>query len=500
MHRRLSSTARFLLPVTLTALALTSTGCATNPATGKTQLSLYSEAQEIEMGRSSDPQIVSQYGLVPDEDLRTYVAGVGARLAAESERPDLPWTFRVLNDPVVNAFALPGGYIYVTRGILAHMGSEAELAAVLGHEIGHVTARHGVNRLSKAQLAQIGLGVGMVAASPEMRGLLGELGSAGMQLLFLKYSRDDERQADDLGFRYADLEGYPPGGFVDVFRTLASTSRLASGGERLPNYLATHPNPEERMQTAQQRIGSLPPDVVNRPWHRQEFTRYLDGMEFGYNPRMGYFRGREYVHPELKFKLLLPSGWTGHNQSQALVVVNPDNDAIFQLTLVEGSSADQAASKFYGQQGLELGGSWTLSSGLRLQAGRYFQIDQGPNADPLLGAAAFSSYGGRVYRLLAVSTQKAFRYRADDLNAIMESWSELTDREALAVQPMKIDLVTIDRAMDIEEFQRRYPSSIEIDRLAVLNQVELGERMETGRQVKRVRGFNPGPMMGVELN
>ena len=499
MHQRLSPVARLLLPLTLAAFALTSTGCATNPATGKKQLSLYGEQQEIAMGRDADPQIVGQYGLVADEDLRSYVADVGARLAAESERPDLPWTFRVLDDPVVNAFALPGGYIYVTRGILAHMGSEAELAAVLGHEIGHVTARHGVNRLSKAQLAQLGLGIGMVAASPEMRGILGDLGSAGMQLLFLKYSRDDERQADELGFRYADREGYPPGGFVDVFRTLSATSSLSSGGERLPNYLATHPDPQERMETARQRAESMPAEALNRPWHRQEFTRFLDDMVYGYNPRQGYFRGREYVHPDLKFRLQLPSGWTGHNQTQALVVVSPDTDAIFQLTLAEGSSPDAAASKFFGQQGIEVGGSLDVRSGLRLQNGRYFRIDQGQGADALWGAAAFSSYDGRVYRLLTLSTQTAWKHRIDALQSIMESWSKLTDREALSVQPMRIDLVRIDRAMDIEEFQRRYPSSIEIERLAVLNQVTLGERMDAGRQVKRVRGFNPGPMMGVEL-
>ena len=450
------------------------------------------------MGRSADPQIVAQYGLTSDEELSAYVDGIGQRLAAGSERPDLPWTFRVLDDPVVNAFALPGGFIYVTRGILAHMGSEAELAAVLGHEIGHVTARHGVNRLSKAQLTQLGLGVGMVAA-PEMRGILGDLAQTGLQLLFLKYSRDDERQADALGFRYTNRNEYPPGGFVNVFQTLAATSRLAGGGQRLPSYLATHPNPEERLLTARQRMDSLPPEVVDRPWHREEFVRFLDGMVYGYDPRQGYFRGREYVHPDLEFRLLLPAGWTGHNQSQALVVVHPDNDAIFQLTLADGSSADEAAAKFYRQQGLELGSPWTLRAGLRLQAGRYFQIDQGPNTDPLYGAAAFSSYGGRVYRLLAVSTQRAWRQRSGALTAIMESWSKLKDREALSVQPRRIDLVTLDRAMDIEEFQRRYPSDVELDHLAVLNQVERGERMPVGHKVKRVRGFDPGPMMGVEL-
>ena len=158
----------FVLPATLLLASLLIVGCSINPATGKRQLTLVSESQEREMGRQYDEQLVQQLGLYEDPELQSYVQGIGRRLAASSERPDLSWSFRVVDDPVVNAFALPGGYIYVTRGILAHMNSEAELAAVLGHEIGHVTARHSVNQMSKAQLAQLGLGVGAVMAPERM--------------------------------------------------------------------------------------------------------------------------------------------------------------------------------------------------------------------------------------------------------------------------------------------------------------------------------------------
>ena len=149
----------------LAAVALA--GCASNPATGKSQLNFYSEAQEIEMGRQADAEIVQQLGLVDDPELQAYVSRLGGELAARSERPGLPWSFKVIDDPVVNAFALPGGYIYVTRGILAHMGSEAELASVLGHEIGHVTAQHSLNQISKQQVAMGGLLVGAIL-SPEV--------------------------------------------------------------------------------------------------------------------------------------------------------------------------------------------------------------------------------------------------------------------------------------------------------------------------------------------
>ena len=179
---------------------LASGGCAVNPATGQHQLSFISEQQEIQMGQQSDPEIVASMGLVPDQQVQSYVQQLGKRLAAASERPDLPWTFRVIDDPTVNAFAVPGGYVYVTRGLLTHITSEAQLAGVIGHEIGHVTARHSVNDMSKQQLAQIGLGVGMIV-SPTLAAL-GNLAASGMQVLFLKYSRDHENQADELGVRY----------------------------------------------------------------------------------------------------------------------------------------------------------------------------------------------------------------------------------------------------------------------------------------------------------
>src|SRR5262245_33031923 len=177
----------------LALLLLPLTSCAVNPVTGQRELSLVSEGQEIQMGREADGQISQSLGLYPDSAWQRYVASVGARMTSASERPALPWTIRVLNDPIINAFALPGGYVYVTRGILAYLTSEAELAGVLGHEIGHVTARHGAQQATRAQIAQVGLGVGAILAPPELRGVAQAAG-AGVSLLFLRYGRDAERQ------------------------------------------------------------------------------------------------------------------------------------------------------------------------------------------------------------------------------------------------------------------------------------------------------------------
>ena len=171
------------------------------PLTGERNFSIIPESQEVAMGKEAAVSVAQSIGLYDDAKAQKYVADLGKRLAAASERPNLPWSFQVVDDPVVNAFALPGGFIFVTRGLMTHLGSEAQLAAVMGHEIGHVTGRHSVRMMSKATVAQLGLGVGMVF-SETLRNV-GQLGMAGMQLLFLKYGRDAEREADDLGFRYS---------------------------------------------------------------------------------------------------------------------------------------------------------------------------------------------------------------------------------------------------------------------------------------------------------
>src|SRR5919197_62071 len=175
-------------------------GCPLNPATGKNELMFVSEEQEVAMGQQADSQVIASIGLYPDPALQSYVQELGTKLAATSERPNLPWTFRVVDDPAVNAFAIPGGFVYVTRGILTHITNEAELATVMGHEIGHVTARHTAHEMSREQLANLGLVIGSIASSRIAQ--YAGLASQAMGVLFLKFSRDNEEQADELAVRY----------------------------------------------------------------------------------------------------------------------------------------------------------------------------------------------------------------------------------------------------------------------------------------------------------
>jgi len=206
-----------------------------------------------------------------------------------------------VDDPAVNAFALPGGFIYVTRGILAHLDSEAELAGVLGHEIGHVTARHSASQISRSQLAQVGLGVGAILAPEDVRPFLG-LAQSGLGLLLLKHSRDAEREADSLGVRYMTQTGSPPAALLDVFGVLAGVS-AASGGSRLPGWLSTHPTPEDRQQRIGAELAALPDEARNAPRRREELLARLDGIVYGEDPREGFFVDSRFVHPTLRFEL-----------------------------------------------------------------------------------------------------------------------------------------------------------------------------------------------------
>ncbi|MEN8145898.1 MAG: M48 family metalloprotease [Gemmatimonadota bacterium] len=466
------------LPV-LPLLAIALGGCATNPATGGRMLSLVSEGQEIRMGQEGAAAVESSIGLYPDDDLQSYVDSIGQLLAAASERPGLPWRFRVIEQPVVNAFALPGGFIYVARGIMTHFNSEAELASVLGHEIGHVTARHSVEQISRAQLAGIGLLAGAVFA-PEAVSQFGGALNTSLGLLFLKYGRDDESQADLLGHRYMTRLAYDPMGAVDMFEILAR-QRSSSGGSSVPEWASTHPDPGNRLQAARARAAAAPGGLVRR----EEYLRRLDGVVFGENPRAGYFQNGNFLHPDLEFRIDFPGGWTTQNSAQSVLAVSPGKDAVIQLTLAEEQSAAAAASSFFAQQGLSGRPASRTLNGLRASSGEF----RAQTRDGVLrGHVTFVEYGENTYSLLAYTPEARFRSYDNTLQSTLSSFRRLTNSAALNVQPKRVKVVRTDRRMTITEFQRRFPSTISLDRLAVMNGVDVGESIPAGTTMKRVVG------------
>jgi predicted Zn-dependent protease len=324
----------FVTPLILTAALLA--GCATvvNPVTGREERTVMDEAAEIAEGRKAHPQVLAEYGRYDNERVQAYVNEVGQKLAKQSHRGSLQWTFTVLDSPEINAFALPGGYVYVTRGIMAYMESEADLAGVIGHEIGHVTARHGAQRATRQQTA--GLGVfaasvlGAVLGVGDLAGQVAQTAAAGY---IASYSRDQELQADQLGAEYLARNRYDPSNMVDVIGVLKDQERYAADaardeGRAAPsggNWLSSHPSNEQRLADirgiAAKYKGQYGDDG------RARYLQVVDGMAFGESREQGVTRGRNFYHEPLGIALAAPQGWKIANAPDAITLVNAAGDA-----------------------------------------------------------------------------------------------------------------------------------------------------------------------------
>jgi predicted Zn-dependent protease len=453
--------------------------CTMNPATGKRQLTLLSEAQEIQIGAQTHPEVLASFGAYDDPEWQAYIQEIGTKIAATSERPELDWTFTVLDDPVVNAMALPGGFIYVNRGILAQFNSEAELASVLGHEIGHVTARHSVEQISRAQLAQLGLGLA-AAAVEEFRQFAG-LASQGLGILFLKFGRDDENQSDALGLRYMTRAGYDPSEMPKVFSTLDRVSN-SQGLRGTPEWLSTHPNPGNRIESINARISKLPPEALEGTVGRDSYLRRLAGVIYGDDPRQGYTVGQTYYQPELQFKIDFPDEWQIINQRQAVGALSPSRNAAVVLTLSDKNSSRAAFEAFFAQQGVERG----ANRGRNFYSFRSFDTQTGENrAEGLIG---FLPHEGRLYQLMGYTSAENWSGYSSTMHRSLTSFARVTNRRYLEVSPATIDIVELPHSMNLTEFVRKYPSNVEIEELAIMNGVDVETVLDPGTLVKRVVG------------
>jgi len=478
--------ARFLLCL---FAGIAASGCAVNPATGSNQLMLVSEAQEIQMGQQYDSQVVATIGLYPDPAWQSYIQQLGARLAATSERPNLPWTFRVVNDPAINAFALPGGFVYVTRGILPYFNSEAQLAGVVGHEIGHVTARHTAAEMSKQQLIGLGLAVGSMA-SAQVAKYAGAANQA-LGILYLKFSRDNESQADQLGLRYMSRANYDPREMAAIFVMLDREGKSGASGARVPEWLETHPTPVHRLDAINQQVAALPNQnfsgtVVSRDAYEQR----LSGLVFGANPREGYFRGSQFFHPDLRFQLSFPEGWTTNNGAQAVIAVSPAQDGAIELSQATEPSADAAARAFLSQQGITSGSSGrvSLSGGL---SGVSAPFAAATANGTLSGTVLFVEYGGAVYRIVGYAPEARWSAYQATAERAERSFQRLTDPVALNVQPQHVDIVTVAARTTIAALAQQRASPVTAATLAIINQVEVQTPFASGRLVKWVIGVVP---------
>jgi len=465
-----------------TVALLSTAACATNPVSGRRELSLISEPQEIQMGREASQGDVKRVGEYGNSGAQALVQRIGTQMAAKSERPGLPWEFHLLDDAAVNAFAYPGGFIFVTRGLMTYLNSEAELAEVIGHEIGHVTAKHTVAAMSKQQIAQIGLAGASILSQRVAQ--YGDMLGTGAGLLFLKFGRDDELQADELGFRYSLNLQYDVRESPKVFTTLGRLS--AASGARVPEWQSTHPDPGNRVQRAEARLATVPAaSLVNTKVNRDAYLRVVDGMTFGDDPRQGYFRGARFVHPALKFELTFPTGWKTMNLPDAVVAQSADGTAQLQLVPATGTPA-QALQQFVGQQGITVRQqSQTVVNGLTASLAEF---DATTQSGTLTGVAAAIQQQNVTYVLFGISTSAAAPQQSPALNAAIRSFRTLTDATLINVQPATVQLITLPEAMTGQTFLQRYPSSVDATQVYIINGIEATTMVPRGSVLKRVVG------------
>ena len=440
--RGLPTAAPIALVVLAYALTLLAPGCAINPATGQREFTLVSESQEIQLGMEGDKGIQVEYGVYEDPGLSAYVDRIGQKLAAVSERPDLEWHFRVLDSPVVNAFALPGGYIYVTRGILAVLNSEAQLAGVIGHEIGHVTARHGARQMTRAQLAAVGFGVG--SAFVEGFRPYSALAQQGLGLLFLKYGRGDETLADELGVRYTTRAGFDPREIPATYNTLKQLAEQS--GRSLPSFLSTHPDPGSREVTTQQLAEAAVAGRTDAAALRvagNEYKRELADVVYGDDPREGFVEAGAFYHPGLRFQLRFPEGWKVQNTQQAVTGVAADQKAAVEMTLAPAGGAATPADyvRALQQKGAisEATGRTGKVSVWPAWIGRIVIPKEGAAGSPLHGSWVARD-AGRYYQFLGVPGDAIGQ---PGFSSTLMSFRELTDAAKLGRQPNRVQLVTV---------------------------------------------------------
>ena len=471
---------RFLLPLLAAALA----ACAVNPVTGHRELSLVSESQEIQLGLQGKADVQHSIGVYQDSALGAYISSVGTRIAKSTERPDLPWSFQIADEPVVNAFALPGGPVFIARGILPYFNSEAELVSVLGHEIGHVTARHSARQMTRAQLAGLGLGVAS-ALDPGVARYAG-LAQQGLGLLFLKYSRDDESQADALGFRYGLQDGWDMRDGTKMFNTLARVS--GPPGQRLPEWQSSHPEPEGRAQANEARVQAAEARGVKFDTLRVDrngYLRRIDGIVYGDDPRQGYFTGTTFYHPALKLMFAFPDGWKTQNSAGSVDGLSAAKDAVISFSATGTATPQATGQAFAGQAGLQAGAGQGLTINgmtaytLPFQA----QTDQGPVA----GRAVWVAMDGTTYQFLGYGAASDAGRNDPIILGVARSFARLTDPAKLSVQPKRVRIVTLRSAQTIVEAGSANGGTLTDAELASLNGVGVGDVLPAGMLVKIVR-------------
>ena len=474
---------RWLPVLAMLAVTLIS-GCAVNPVSGQREIVLMTESQEIAIGRQNHPEIIARFGLYDDPELQQYVTDVGERLAAKSHRAGLVYRFTVLDSTDVNAFALPGGYIYITRGLLAYLNSEAEMAAVLGHEIGHVTARHSVRQQTAATAAGFGYTIASI--------LVPELGYAQVQdiygllsnALLSGYGREHELEADRLGADYLARTGADPEAMLSVISVLKNQDDFfrqqaeAEGREHQGYHglFATHPDNDTRLQQMIQQA-TLTPATEQIDDNRETFLNQIDGMVFGDNVQQGIRRGQDFYHPDMDFGLHFPDTWVIKNRPDRLIAIAPQGSAQIQIQADDINRRIPPEEFMVKRLGLK-----------RLQQGQPLDIkglegytgltEMNTAKGPRVGRVSVVYLKNRAFIFSGVALNQSSAAQADEVFlATAMSLHQLTREERRLAKPLRIKVIKAKKNSRYSEMAKRSPidSYAELQLRLINNQYPNGE-------------------------
>ena len=441
-----------------------------------------SEEQEIAMGKKSDPAVIAQYGLYQDQALQKFINDKGQLMAKISHRPNLPFEFKIVDSPVVNAFALPGGYIYFTRGIMAHFNNEAEFAGVLGHEIGHVTARHSAKQYSKQQVAQV-LMVGGMLVSPQFA-QFGNEAQQGLGLLFLKYGRDNESESDKLGVEYSTKIGYDAQEMAGFFETLNRLSQESGAGE-IPSFLSTHPHPTDRFANVKRMASETQAKNAGKTYkiEREAYLKMVDGLVYGEDPRQGFVDDHVFYHPELKFQFPFPDGWKLHNSPTQVQIVPENGKALLVFTLSSKPDLDAAVQELVDRFKLTVKEtSKTKVNGFPALSLLAEQVSTNQSITLL---SYLIQKDDNIYMFLGLSNTGDFSSYKSTLSLPMTGFKGLTDPKRLNVKPKRIRIRNAPRNMTLSQAFNYFKVPEEQHaELAIVNGLELNQQINKGVSLK----------------
>lgn len=454
--------------------------CAVNPVTGKKEFMLMSQNQEKALGASYDPLVIQQFGLYEDEKLQEFITQHGKEMGRISHRPELDYQFRILDSPVVNAFAVPGGYVYFTRGIMAHFNNEAEFAGVLGHEIGHVAARHSAKQYSNQVLAQLGLVLGMVV-SEEFRNY-SDLASAGLGLLFLSYSRKHESQSDKLGVQYSTAVGYDAHEMANFFQTIQRLQEQSGAG--VPTLLSTHPDPGDRFNRVHQLAEKEQMKAQGRDLkvNRESYLRMIDGIVYGEDPRQGYVDGNVFYHPTMRFQFPTPAGWQVVNMPSQVQIVQKDGKAAIIMSLATESSLAEATRAAIAKDSLKV----ISRRNTRINGNDAVELTADLNENVRL-MMTLINYNGVIYKFAGLAGTPDFNTYKPYFTKTFNGFKSLSDPARINVKPERIRIKSVQKDQTLEEALRSFGMPADrLQELAILNGMQLNEGVQKGMLIKVV--------------